>query len=437
MKTMKALRNSCGIAILIVALSGTSEAQATQSQEIQVTGSYTQSGSDTPDTAKLLAALDARHKALSEAGKYLRTVDAIRRLGLSDERLDAYVMGIIDPQPQSPRTVANGARTDYLSDARVAIDTAKVARAMDALRIDPESSIDLMELWKQAGEVWSPLAEKNRQTLQVDLLLAQATFALSKQEEGPKSARIASEENRKRARGLVDQAKLLDPDSTAVHFKLGDVLLAEGQAADAEKEFRMALARDASSSFGHDKLGNALLQEGKPGDAAAEFREAIRIDANSFVAHSDLGITMRSQGNLDDALTEFREAVRLNPDFVDGHNNLAISLANQRRIPAAIVEFREIIRISPGSALGHYNAAIALADMEEDKECIVELRETIRINPNHYNAHYNLGEMLRLQGELKESAHEFSEYVRLVPVSPATQKGIDRAKSFIEAFADQ
>lgn len=426
----------CRAVLLTLILSIFVSAQ-TQNREIRVTGRYTSGVGDTPVTAKQMALLDAKLRTLSQASLYVGSLDSINKLRLSDDQIDAYVMGLVEPQEQSSRTSINGGQTIHQVDTMAIVDTAKITRFADALRIDTESSTDLLELSKQARSVRDPVVERNRVRLEIHLLLAQATVALSKQDEGPTAARISTDENRRRARKLIETAVALDSENIAARYKMGDVLLVEGKAAEAEKEFRSALTRDAGSSVGHDKLGNALLKLNKYDDAAAEFREAIRINPKYVVAHSDLGLTLRSQRNMDAAIAEFKESIRIDPDYVDGHNNLAITLANQRQIPAAIAEFREIIRISPGSALGHYNASIALADMEEDMECIVELRKTIAINPNHFNAHYNLGEMLRLQGDLKESAHEFGEYVRLAPVTPTTEKGIEKAKGFIEAFKDE
>jgi len=433
------MKKSCRLVmsvILVLALSVLASAQ-TQTREIRITGRYASGTGDSPATAKQVALLDAKLKTLTEAGMVVRGAESMAKLRLTEAQIDAYMMGLVEPQEQSARTDAYGGQTIYFVDTLAIVDTVKLARFADALRIDTESSTDLLELSKQARTIWDPVVKQNRARLEIQLLLAQATVALSKQDEGPGAARISTDESRKRARKLIETAVALDPESIAARYKMGDVLLVEGKAAEAEKEFRSALARDAGSHVGHNKLGNALLKQNKYDDAAAEFREAIRLNANYAVAHSDLGLTLRSQRDTDAAIAEFKEAIRMDPDYVDGHNNLAITLANQRQIPAAIAEFREIIRISPGSALGHYNIAIALADMEEDKECIVELRKTIAINPNHYNAHYNLGEMLRLEGELKESAHEFGEYVRLAPVTPATEKGIEKAKGFIEAFKDE
>ena len=96
----------------------------------------------------------------------------------------------------------------------------------------------------------------------------------------------------------------------------------------------------------------------------------------------------------------------------------------------------EIIRIDPDSTIGYYNLAYALADLDRDVESAAALREVIRINPNHYNARYNLGELFRLEGKYDDSVKQFREYLRLAPETPQNRRNIERAKGFIEKFAD-
>jgi tetratricopeptide (TPR) repeat protein len=114
-----------------------------------------------------------------------------------------------------------------------------------------------------------------------------------------------------------------------------------------------------------------------------------------------------------------------------------VVFANQQKLNDAVAEFREIIRVDPDSAIGYYNLAYALADLDRDVESAAALREVVRINPNHYNARFNLGELFRLEGKYDESVKQFREYLRLAPDAPQNRRNIERAKGYIETFADQ
>jgi tetratricopeptide (TPR) repeat protein len=406
-----------------------------QSLDIRETGEYTRKDADAVNDARQLAALDAGLKALDSARTSLAALPAINALGLSKTEMDAYLNGILElgaPQNSDDGKI-------FKSQISLRIDAAEIARKLERLQQDWEVSRDLMETERRSERLRGSLTAGNRQNLLQKIrsnhMLAQARAALTRQETGTTSAPIISEEERQRARQIVDRVLQQDPSSVDARRVLGDVLVEEDDSEAAEKEFRAVVKENPKSAIDHNKLGNALLSQGKDSEAIAEFREAIRLDSRDFVSHSDLGVVLRGQQDAE-ALAEFREAIRIEPRYVDAHNNLGIALATQGKTPEALAEFTEIIRLRPNSALGHFNAATALADLEKDEESTNELRAAVRLNPNHYNAHYNLGEMLRLTGQLEESAKEFREYVNRAPDNPRTQRNKERARGFIKAFEE-
>jgi len=117
--------------------------------------------------------------------------------------------------------------------------------------------------------------------------------------------------------------------------------------------------------------------------------------------------------------------------LIEAHNFLAIALARQGKLPEAVDEFREIVRIDPEAVLGYYNMAIALADLDKDAESAEALRSAVHFNPYHFNAHYNLGELFRLEGKLDEAVTQFRMYLELAPVTPQSQRNIQRASDFV------
>ena len=421
--------------------------------ELRVSGEHTAGNNDTPDVAKQLAGLDAGFKAHDRTVIRLGDLPSLKNLRLTELQLAAYVAGVVELA--EPVSTNNG--KVYNSEIVIRLDD-KAASRLATLHEDTEASLDLVESLKRSRQLRERLAQDNlavgnapaadvtkalqarQQTIQklrTTSLLAQARFALARHELGPASARVSSEEGRRRAMTLVERAIAIDSANPDARRVAGDIFLAEDEAAKAEKEYRDVLKGNPNSSIDHNKLGNALMEQGDIPEAAAEFREAIRLNSTDAVSHADLGLILRAQQDLSSAIAEFREALRIDPDYVDAHNYLGITLAGQGQIPEALAEFREIIRIRPDSSLGHFNAATALADLEKDEEAAKELREAVRLNPNHYNAHYNLGEMLRLLGELEESAKEFREYVNRAPDTPATRRNKEKALTYIKAFEEQ
>jgi tetratricopeptide (TPR) repeat protein len=429
-------------------------AAAQSVDDVQTSGEYRVSKSDTPELSKQYALADATRKALLESARRLRERDDIKRLGLSDEQFGAYVAAFADIQEASSRQSVLGGQTLQEVRIRVQWQMDEIAQRFAALRRDQDAAEDVVHDWRQAQDLLqrlsgnAPSARTNSAAgsaaldsgqaltaFRVKLLLIRAAAARARVEERAVGGRAPSEAGRARAKELAEAARALAPDSADAHAGTGDVLLDAGDEAGAEAEFRQALVVSPDSAPLHTRLANALFLQQQLSDAAGQLQEAIRLDPGSAKPHSDLALVRRSQRNTADALSEYKEALRLNPDFIEAHNGLAVALASEGHLPEAVSEFREIIRIDPDSAIGYYNLGYALADLDRDEESAAALREVIRINPNHYNARYNLAELFRLEGKFDESAKQFREYLRLAPDdSPRNRQNIERARSLIEKF---
>jgi tetratricopeptide (TPR) repeat protein len=440
--------------IFVLTLASAAYAQS-PATEIRVTGEHPMATSDSPDSAKQLALVDATRKALQQAVASLQDLADVKALQLKPVQLDAYVAAILETHEESARTTTAANRAVHQVDVLVRLDPREAVRRLAGLRKDQDASNALVELWKQTQELHRQLADQTQllagstsgdasktvqvrqltlTELHVKRLAAQVAAALARTEENPGGGRRPSTEGRERARQLAEAALAMSPDSPDAHYGMGDVLMDAGQDEAAAAEYRKALLGIPGSSSGHTRLANTLRFQGRLEEAVAELREALRMDPGFALAHSDLGFVLRAQQNIPEAIAEYREALRLDPDFVDAHNGLAIALAGQGQIAEAAAEFREMIRIDADSAVGYYNLASALADLDKDEESAAALREVVRINPNHYNAHYNLGELFRLESKFDESSKQFVEYLRLAPDTPQNQRNIQRAKGFIKSF---
>jgi tetratricopeptide (TPR) repeat protein len=412
--------------------------------DIRVTGEHPLAGGDTPELARQLALLDARHKVWQAAIEQLQRRADLKTLRLTPTQLEVYTAVILEPSEEPTPSPDPGAPVRVR--LRLGLDAADAVGRMTALRKDQDATRELVEAWTQMQRLRTQLADRagaspeDRQRmvtrLSVQHLAARAVAALARTEDATVGGRVPSAEGQARAQQLAQEALALLPDSPEAHIVMGDLAVEARDPDAAEAEFRKAvLAADSGAS--RTRLAEALRLQGKFSDAIAQLREAIRIEPGYARAHSDLGLVLRAEGNVAEAVVEYREALRLDPDSIDAHNGLAVTFAGQKRLDDAVAEFREIVRIDPDSAIGYYNLAYALADLDRDEESAAALREVIRINPNHYNARFNLGELFRLEGKFDESVKQFREYVRLAPDTPQNQRNLQRARSYIEKFQEQ
>ncbi len=377
-------------------------------------------------TAPTLASVEAQFKSWRTVVTQLLGRDDVKALRLKAVEVEAYTAVILDSDGQ-----------------RAGANLATVAGRMAELRKDQDASFDIVEAWTGMQRLHQRLAKATPQerpqlltALRAKHLAAQASAALARVVESAVGGRSPSSEGRLRAKELADAALALAPQSADAHAVMGDLLIDASEPEAAEAEFRHALEAETSATV-KTKLGEALRLQGKFDEAVAELRDAARLDPRSARAQSGLGLALRAQKNLAESTAAYQESLRLDPDLIDAHNGLAVLLANQGRLNDAVTEFREIIRVDPDSAIGFYNLAYALAELDRDVESAAALREVVRINPNHYNARFNLGELFRLEGKYDESVKQFREYLRLAPEAPQNRRNIERAKGYIEKFADQ
>src|SRR5579859_6403533 len=134
--------------------------------------------------------------------------------------------------------------------------------------------------------------------------------------------------------GQLDQAAKLylrilqraPRDFNALHF-LGILRLAQGNAGEAVRLIRLALAVDGRFADAHVNLGNALAAQRKFDLAAASYRQALQLDPSLAQAQYNLGKALAEAGQGAAAADAYRAAIRLAPGFADAHYNLGNVLA--------------------------------------------------------------------------------------------------------------
>jgi len=80
------------------------------------------------------------------------------------------------------------------------------------------------------------------------------------------------------------------PDNASVHFALGDALLREGRASDAEPSFASAVNLDRSDWSAAFGLGTALYQQGRNDEALAWWKTARGLDPHNFTVRKQIWV---------------------------------------------------------------------------------------------------------------------------------------------------
>jgi tetratricopeptide (TPR) repeat protein len=144
----------------------------------------------------------------------------------------------------------------------------------------------------------------------------------------------------------------------AARNALGVVALKNGDAADAEREIRAAIALKRDTRLAHFNLALLAEQRGDLSKAVAEYRREIELYPASFKAQFNLGRLYEQIGDAPAQLEAYRKAIEVNPQFAEGHLFLAKLYVDQnQRLDEAARLARKGLELDPSSALaplGHY-----------------------------------------------------------------------------------
>ncbi len=149
------------------------------------------------------------------------------------------------------------------------------------------------------------------------------------------------------------------PDDPIARVALGVVDAERGELADAEREYRAALALAPGFVDAHANLGVLYDKAGRADLAEREYRIALDLDPRNAEVLYDLGVHFLELQRLDEAERVFREVVAANPAAADAHYNLGLLGLLADAPERAVEHLEQAVRIDAANA--SYRAALERA----------------------------------------------------------------------------
>jgi tetratricopeptide (TPR) repeat protein len=160
-------------------------------------------------------------------------------------------------------------------------------------------------------------------------------------------------ENAKKLPDAVEQfraARKLDDADMKIRLSLAHALLASNRDADAETEYRAALALQGTSAEmaqAHRGLEETLLAEKKSPDAAAELAVYLEAHPDDVKARVDHASMLFDLGKYDDSLAELDRAAKSGPEDLPGLKLRSDILWKQKRYADAVVALNKAAALAP------------------------------------------------------------------------------------------
>jgi tetratricopeptide (TPR) repeat protein len=119
-------------------------------------------------------------------------------------------------------------------------------------------------------------------------------------------------------------------------IKKGNYRLEDGQLAEAEKEFLLALEKNPDHAAAHLGLALTYMQMDRSADALAQFNRTLELAPEMTAAYADRGILYDRLGQYEKALTDYQKALSLNSEILEGPGWLWRFLHNVEKKPPAV-----------------------------------------------------------------------------------------------------
>ncbi|MEE8523212.1 MAG: tetratricopeptide repeat protein [Thermoanaerobaculia bacterium] len=302
-----------------------------------------------------------------------------------------------------------------LEDARSKLDS-ELARSSDRRRI-ANAFGGLGELY-HAYEIPAAACYANAHRLDPESFLWPYYLGVVRQAAGDFKAAATS----------FEKALALRPNDAPTRQRLGEVLLARGEAA-AEDHFQALLADEDFAAAARFGLGRAAVVRGDAGAAVEHFETVLELQPEAGLVHHHLGMALRQLGRdaeaaahlerqgsgevtWPDRLVERIESLAISAGAYFGRGNRALvnGLLDQ-----AVDQFRRAIETDPELTEARRNLAVALRQQGDLDGSLQELRDAADVDPDNVWVQLDLGNAYRAKGLAEQAIESYERAVALAP----------------------
>ncbi len=207
------------------------------------------------------------------------------------------------------------------------------------------------------------------------------------------------------------------------HFRRAVSLHEKERLAEAEREYRLAIAVAPTHFDGLVHLGLLCVQQGRLDEAEGLLRRGVAANPASPDAQNHLGALLQARHDPEAAVAYHRAAIALDPEFCEAHYDLGTALLALSRAEEAVASYRHALELDPDWPEAQFNLAVALQALDRGDEAIACFEAAITLRPDYVKAHGSLGVALLAQGRPDAALASFDRAVALNPGSAEVHNG--------------
>ncbi|MFZ0591180.1 MAG: tetratricopeptide repeat protein, partial [Bryobacteraceae bacterium] len=179
------------------------------------------------------------------------------------------------------------------------------------------------------------------------------------------------------------EALKLDPASARTHYNLAIALETEprppgsGDSAQAEAEFRSALATEPKFPEALQGLGDLLINQNRFSAAISYLEQAAAVDPSNPDHQISLALALESSGDTRAAIAQLEKTIAEHPNSSAAQFNLATFRARERQFTEAAEGFRKVLALDPNNDTARLSLAKALIGLERQPDALPYLNQVL------------------------------------------------------------
>lgn len=213
------------------------------------------------------------------------------------------------------------------------------------------------------------------------------------------------------------QALALNPDHVESCVGLGFALSELGQHAQAEAVLRRALARAPDNADVHYILGTLARARGDAPAAILHYRQALTHQPTLEFAYRQLFELYGETGQSEAAKVLLEQGIQVLPRAADFHINLGLLQLRANDYAAALAAFRAAAALQPTAPTVQLGLARAYAGLGRLEESITCYRAELARQPDQFEALVGLGGVLERAGRMLEALACYEQAAQQQPLA--------------------
>ncbi len=204
-------------------------------------------------------------------------------------------------------------------------------------------------------------------------------------------------------------------------------LLQTGNAAEAERQLRLAIQEDPNDPEAYALLAVALCQLKRGEEALDTANQAVHISPENPMGHYAAAVALHELERYEKGIMAVREALRLDSQQTRFHALLSQLHLARSEWKLALEAAEAGLEIDAEDETCVDLRSIALVNLGRRAEATIAIDDNLRRNPENPTTHANQGWSLLHAGQYTQALDHFREALRLEPNSGWARQGIIEA----------